>query len=232
MSVVDHRHRTFTPLQGALAVLLALVGCGDSGGSPGADSGATTTSTGTDGTGGTAQTDGNGGPTGSSQGDSTGNWWGSTAGASFSGGSGGAAEGEEEGEEEGDEEGDNESFAEWFGEGTIAPGVSYDGFLEATVVDNGQEQCLLIFSTANVTWLDTCAECEFAFSYTLTDMVEEFSEGCVAAGLDPQALEGSTQAIGRAGKELYREIDGVWQPSGEVEYDQAGSLLSYAFAIP
>ena len=210
---------------GGTLVAMLVLGCGDSGASPGADSSATATS---GGTGGTDGTGGSSGTTGSSQGDSTGNWWGSTAGASFSGGSGSAAEGEEEGEEEGE----NENFAEWFGEGTIQPGMSYDGFLEAVVVDNGQEQCLLIFSTSNVTWLDTCAECEFAFSYTLTDMVEEFSEGCVAAGLDPQALEGSTHAIGRAGKDLYREIDGVWQASGEVEYDPAGSLFTYAFAIP
>ena len=82
----------------------------------------------------------------------------------------------------------------------------------------------------NITWVDTCAECEFAFTYTLSEMEAKVSEGCNAVGIDSATIEGSTHSIGVNGKQLYRQLTGVWVPNGEDEYAAGKGVLTYSFS--
>ena len=82
----------------------------------------------------------------------------------------------------------------------------------------------------NITWVDTCAECEFAFTYTLSEMEAKVSEGCNAVGIDSATIEGSTHSIGVNGKQLYRQLNGVWVPNGEGEYAAGKGVLTYSFS--
>ncbi|MEM7151992.1 MAG: hypothetical protein AAF799_04075 [Myxococcota bacterium] len=159
-------------------------------------------------------------------------WWMTTGAASFDGGSAGIP-GDEEGEEEGKDEegGKEEDFVGWFGEGTINPGTSYDGFLEAIAFVEGVDHCVLLITPADVTWLDTCAECEFAFSYTLNVTKAEVDSGCATYGFDVDTLSGSTHSVGYAAETLYWLEDGQWQGVGDAEYDPGKGLFGYTRGV-
>ena len=200
---------------------------------------------GTEGTGSTAMA-GSGSDTGSAGSDTDGSlpvgtggttpygsstdWWMTSGGVSFDGGSAGVPgdDGEEEGKDE--EGGKDEDFVGWFGEGTINPGTSYDGILEAIAFVEGEDQCVLIVGLANVAWLDTCAQCEFAFSYTLETVDSEVDAGCASHGFDPDALTGGTHSVGYAEGTLYWLEDGNWQEVGEAEYEPAKGFFGYTRA--
>lgn len=213
----------------ALLAVAWAVGCGDSSPSaPEQEDGSTSSAGEAESTGGEQAPASSSG--GDVEGDSTGSWWATSSGATFTA-SGVDGDAGEEGEEEGEDEGEFETFAEWFGEGTIEPGVSYDGIVEAIVVDQGVEQCIVFGVASNVTWLDTCSECQFAFSFTVSEVEAEVTEGCAAAGIDVDSLDGMTQTVGVGEKELYREMGGRWVAGGEAFYDAGKSRLEYLAPI-
>ena len=158
--------------------------------------------------------------------DATGSWWQTTGDATFTGGvEGGGTVGDTDGEFE-----EPETFAEWFGEGSIQPGVSYEGIVEFLAVSEGVEQCLMFFTPSDIQWVETCGECEFAFEYSLAEVEAKVSEGCTSVGVDPATIEGSVHRVGVAGKQLYRQLDGVWVPNGEAEYLPGKGVLTYSFS--
>ena len=120
------------------------------------------------------------------------------------------AEGEEEEEEE------DEDFIGVFLEGDTVPGETITGWGEFVVYVGGEDLCILGWEPQTVQPLDTCAECDFAFSVTVGEITVDVDEQCAAYNLDPVALEGSTLNVGHSGEEtVLIEIDGTWTPIDE-----------------
>ncbi len=214
----------------ALALALALAGCGDSG-APGDSGTSEGTTAGTD----TDSVASAGSSSGGTDPGSTSQWWMTTTdsdgvGSQGSQGSQGEeTEGEEtEGEEETEEE-PEEDHVIWFGEGLIMPGVSFtEPYVEFIAFANQEDQCIIGGLPTNIEWLDSCANCEFAFRFTITEVEVHVDTDCASYGMDPMTVEGMQRTVGYDGGELlYTEVDGVWVESGEAFYEMPESFFEW-----
>ena len=119
-----------------------------------------------------------------------------------------------------------EDFIGWTGVGTVEPGVSYSPEGEVVAFVNGVDECIVFWEGTAEPAMD-CAQCDFAFTITVTQAAieEEQGTGCADNGVDVSSIEGTVFGVGLvAPEDLYLSLSSGYalddEAYGEVFDDQ------------